>query len=1109
MRPVPSIRGARIGNWLLVAIVGLAAAAFYFWTSTSNAPLPCAPGPQSDYYNLLVRGLRSGHLYMDATPDPALIAMAPEKRPGAAPYLLDASLYAGHYYLYFGVTPAVTVFLPYALLTGRELPVELAVAAQATLGCWLGLALLLLMRGEFFPRASRLSLAVAALAFAFATAAPMALRKSEVYEAAVTAGFLWGMALLYFSTLAILFERRRTLWLACASLSAGLAVGSRPNLLAGAGALGVALAWLWWREGHGKPLALRVRWVVAAVLPSAVCGAGLALYNYARFGDPLEFGHRFQVGSIADNYVSARYFLHNLTVYYLTPPSAGWFFPFFSPGPEGVRPAGYIGIEYINGEWWFLPWLVALPVLGAIFWQRLRRVESLVAVVGVLAFWFVANFALVACVSARANRYLLDFHPALVLLAGVALLAWSGRRGAWRVAFGGGALALLAAIVVNVMTSFQVHEFFRLDNPATYAAIERVANRLVWPLHRLTSPPFGALAMEVTFPNVPAGQREPLLSTGAPLLTNTITVVTLGPGRARLEFDHEGEGGASGPEFAFVPGRAHEMKIWLGSLVPPAGHPWFEGTDAVDVQRQKQNVIVQLDGQTIFFAGAIPHEASPGQILVGERRVDYTSQPAYFTGRLENVRRRVESMPVPGLAAPEEPFVYNLKVLLPRDRFGVAEPLLSTGVRSRGDVLLVEYSNPTTVRFGHDQIGGGIEWSGPVSVDYAAPQDLTIAFETDGAFDPLIPVDGSGLRPIIRLGSRDVLRGKNAHHAFVGAQVVAGCNTVCASSCRLYFGGTILAWDFNGDGVRRDAIGADGWTGTRAEFSLARELSASSSEPLLAYCNAAGARGVLAVRSAGAGEVQLGWIEAGMTTWSGKIPAAFAAPVQLEVRWHEVSKARRSPSGEISAEEFLRGRTCFYWNGVSVFQPRLEFFDSPVVATAGWRSAFGARTDLAGRFSGEVGRAAAHTSPPLAVRANSVSRSVRLAVRFPADRTGMCEPLLTTGRSGAADGVFIRYGAAGRVSFGFDHWGTGGPESAPIEVDFMQPHELELTLGDGIWERGGAGPLRVRLDGRTVIEAQAKFHTAHPGEIVFGENSVGLSTSVPEFSGVLISLEGQ
>jgi hypothetical protein len=74
-------------------------------------------------------------------------------------------------------------------------------------------------------------------------------------------------------------------------------------------------------------------------------------------------------------------------------------------------------------------------------------------------------------------------------------------------------------------------------------------------------------------------------------------MVTAGPGRAWLEFDHEGEGGSRGPEFSFQPGHPSRLKTWLGSLLPPENHPWFSGADHGEVARLKQAVAVELDGQ--------------------------------------------------------------------------------------------------------------------------------------------------------------------------------------------------------------------------------------------------------------------------------------------------------------------------------------------------------------------------------------------------------------------------------------------------------------------------------------------------------------------------------
>lgn len=1104
--PGERIRGARIGDWLVVTIVGLAAAWFYFWTATSNDPLPRMPGPQSDYYNLLVRSLRAGHLYMDATPDPALVAMVPDKRPGNAPYLLDASLYGQHYYLYFGITPALTFFLPYALFTGRELPCEWAVAAQATLGCWIGLALLIWAWPEFFPRAGRLSFVVAALTWAFATAVPVTLRKAEVYEAACTAGFLWSVAMFYCTARAVVGEHRRALWLAAASLSLGLAVGSRPNLLVGAGALGGATFWLLWRAGADEPR--RWRWLLAAIVPAAMCGGALACYNYARFGDPLEFGHRFQVGSIADNYFSLRYFVHNLRVYYLTPPSLSWFFPFFSPGHEGARPLHYMGIEYANGQWVFLPWLMMVIGIGVVFFRRAVRAERLAVIAGVLGFWFIANLALVGSLSARANRYMLDFHPALVLLACLALLAGGGRGGAWRTGVVAGSLVLLTAVVFNLAISFQVHEFFRQKNPGAYATIERMANRVLWPVYRLTAPQFGAIALEIAFADTPVGRREPLLSTGAPLLTNTLTMVTGAPGRAWLEFDQEGEGGPRGPEFSFIPGRASSLKIWLGSLLPPAGHPWFAGLQGAEEQRQKQSVVVELNEKVIFCASAVPHDASPGQVRLGTRVQHYSEDHAHFSGRFSNVRRLMELPPVPSPSAPEEPLAYAVKLLWPRDRFGLIDPVLATGETGRGDLLVVHYASPTTVRFGHDSIGGGIEWSEPLAVDYAVPQEIQVAFDDGGAADPLGPRAREGLRSTIRIGGREVWREKNAHHPFVGEQVAVGCNTIGAS-CRRYFGGAILDWKFVDDGVRREAAAPDGRRTTRTVVELPSELSATRAQPLLAYRNAAGTRGVLAVRGAGANALQLGWIEAEKAVWSDKFAASLSERATLQVCWAEGRTESVAANAGVSADVFMRDRLSVIWEGMPVFQPRQTFFLSPAVAVVGGHSAWPASEALSARFAGRLLSGDAGEIRSSVAWRTGVPRQARLIVRFPAGRAGVCEPLLTAGHTGAADSVFVRYVAEGKIRLGFDHWGVGGPESGLLEVDFSQPHELELRLGEGSWESGGEGPLRVRLDGQTAIDARVVFHPAPAGEILFGENPVGLSTSVPEFSGVLISLEGR
>jgi hypothetical protein len=110
-----------------------------------------------------------------------------------------------------------------------------------------------------------------------------------------------------------------------------------------------------------------------------LCGLAVAAYNYARFGNPLEFGTRYLLGG--DQY---RNFHLSATVarglYYLLicPPDLVPEFPFFRlalrplPGSQTLDP-GYF-LEPIAGVLSICPLLLLAPVLGWKIWKRDRAV---------------------------------------------------------------------------------------------------------------------------------------------------------------------------------------------------------------------------------------------------------------------------------------------------------------------------------------------------------------------------------------------------------------------------------------------------------------------------------------------------------------------------------------------------------------------------------------------------------------------------------------------------------------------------------------------------------------------------------------------------------------
>ena len=200
------------------------------WTVHSSRNGLEFQGPKRDYYNLLAQGFRKGHLYMDVAPDPALLALPTAERPGNAPFLLDASLYRDHYYLYFGVVPAVLLYLPYAALTGQRLPEAGAALIFATGGLFFSTLWWLDVRRRLFPRAGAIWTFVSILGIAIGSAVPSTLRRPLFYEVAITAGYAFMMLALWAFTSARFSTRRRSAWLVLGAVAAGLAVGSRANL---------------------------------------------------------------------------------------------------------------------------------------------------------------------------------------------------------------------------------------------------------------------------------------------------------------------------------------------------------------------------------------------------------------------------------------------------------------------------------------------------------------------------------------------------------------------------------------------------------------------------------------------------------------------------------------------------------------------------------------------------------------------------------------------------------------------------------------------------------------------------------------------------------------
>ena len=198
-------------------------------------------------------------------------------------------------------------------------------------------------------------------------------------------------------------------------------------------------------------------------------------------------------------------------------------------------------------------------------------------------------------------------------------------------------------------------------------------------------------------------------------------------------------------------------------------------------------------------------------------------------------------------------------------------------------------------------------------------------------------------------------------------------------------------------------------------------------------------------------------------------------------------------------------------DGTTVFNEDGLFYPAPPETITIGANPFATTTALA-RFSGLVlgvpARGVELAALP-ALRRSGETGVVELQLVFPDNVPASAEPLVVTGVSGAGDMIYVRYLDGSHVSFGFDHWGTGGFTGAPVEIDFGQNHRLEITMDSlyppALQPRPFSGRVRVVLDGTTVLEGTSPCYPTRLYEIRIGKNPLGSSTSGAIFTGLIVT----
>lgn len=507
LRNLPLV-GALVGSpvrmaWASTVVILSLAVVFDLWLATTGY---WTRWPDTtSHFSLLSKGFLQGRLHLALEPSPGLLAAEDpytlESRQFMPP-VWDVSYFNGKFYLYWGPVPALLLAVPQFLLNqpiGDWVLVFLGTIGVSIAGSVLVFQLWRVYRESLpwwtvIPGVSLL---------AFGNPLPWLLSRPSVYEAAIASGQFFFVLGLLFALPILLTGNPKRMPLLGAGLAWGLAVGSRVTLLPAVVALCLVLSVFIFcvdrkRGGGGASSA-------ASLLgPLILCGVLLAWYNWARFGDILEFGHRYQLGRWDkfhqyESVVSLRNAIPNIYNYFFNAPNSLSIFPYVKPGwgQYYIWPAHYYApqnyhTEKLTGLLLTTPFLWLFPlglyqafkggvggwfaeIEGDLSWAGRLSLSGIVVLMATVSLLIFAPISLFVSAS---MRHLTDLAPALTILA--LLSFWQGYqaseiRGTQRHLWGLLALALaLTSVMLSVllaMTGF-TGRFERL-NPELFATLTR------------------------------------------------------------------------------------------------------------------------------------------------------------------------------------------------------------------------------------------------------------------------------------------------------------------------------------------------------------------------------------------------------------------------------------------------------------------------------------------------------------------------------------------------------------------------------------------------------------------------------------------------------------
>jgi len=858
--PVGAVGGhAASEAWarLLGLLVTLAISVLLVWTVLGKWELPPLGEKQGDYYNRLLRGFERGSLALDL-PVPEQLAQLstpwdPAQRPPDLIVPPDVSYANGKFYLYFGVTPVVTLLWPFKMITGTELPFPYALAVFILGAFWMLAGLWTRVQRDLFPGASLLTRVGGIAGLGICGGLPVLARRANFWELPIAAGQFFLAAFLA-SAYAALKTARPAKWLVLAGVCLGFAIGARPTLVVGGAGMAVFVLMLTRRHACGdarNAIGLFVRHCLWAGVPLALLVGSLLAYNYARFGSPFEFGLNYQLTSVYEakaRHFSLSYIPFNLRAYFWAWPEVSRYFPFLAQPPLPTPPSGYYSAEFVYGLLWVCPLLWLTLLTGRLLFRR-RDLwpTSALALAGVCGTLALVTTALMLCFNTAVSRYQADFLPWWLWFGFLGFASWEASREQTRVGSALFAAAVLTSCLTAFLASSSLHGMLQNRNPAAYLALGRAFNTPVAWWEWLTHKPTGPVEMEVYFSIRPGTGREPLLALGRHVPGSAMFYVEhLDSDRVRFSFESSRQEIIETEPIALIRGQAHRLRFETGALYPPAEHPLFRDRSPMELSGLKDWLRLEVNGEVLLDQPAGAPDVPPTAIAAGvDRR---SGRDTVFSGVIDHIKRTglppalrdtgfggdlALAIKLPDLVGPWTP-----AFAVPTHEIGLPQPLVVLGEHGRSDLLALAPAE-SSFKFSYERWGAGAVESPVFPLN--ADRRLDLRVRLGSMLD--LP-DGSPLAILERTlavwsGGRPIWWRRIEPPTSAPTQVQVARNAIGSSAAATEFRGRIESW-------RRDPAPRAWQPGAFSSLEMQIAGRGLGTEPLVAT-GPAGAANTLAV----------------------------------------------------------------------------------------------------------------------------------------------------------------------------------------------------------------------------------------------------------------------